>query len=72
MVKALLSDLQRVPGTTTLLCKLAEAALEHPRGIVNEVLSPIVGAPTLAALVQAYGAQGPAYRHPGQTLSRRS
>jgi hypothetical protein len=61
-----------VHGKTTLLFKLAEAALEHPRGIVNEVLYPIVGEPTLAALVQEYWAQGPAYRHHVYTLIRSS
>ncbi len=72
VIKELLSDLQRVHGKTTLLFKLAEAALDHPRGIVNEVLYPIVGEPTLAALVKEYRAQGPAYRHHVHTLVRSS
>jgi TnpA family transposase len=72
VVKELLSDLQRVHGKTTLLFKMAEAALEHPRGIVNEVLYPIVGEPTLAALVKEYRAQGPAYRRRVHTLVRSS
>ena len=72
VVKELLSDLQRVHGKTALLCKLAEAALAHPRGIVNEVLYPIVGEPTLAALVKEYRAQGPTYRHQVHTLVRSS
>ena len=72
VVKELLSDLQRVHGKTTLLFKLAEAALEHPRGIVNEVLYPIVGEPALAALVKEYRAQGPAYRYQVHTLIRSS
>jgi TnpA family transposase len=72
VVKELLSDLQRVHGKTTLLFKMAEAALDHPRGIVNEVLYPIVGEPTLAALVKEYRAQGPAYRHRVHTLVRSS
>ena len=72
VVKELLSDLQRVHGKTALLFKLAEAALAYPRGIVNEVLYPIVGEPTLAALVKEYRAQGPAYRHQVHTLVRSS
>jgi hypothetical protein len=72
VVKELLSDLQRVHGKTTLLFKLAEAALTHPRGIVHEVLYPIVGEPTLAALVKEYHAHGPAYRHHVHTLVRSS
>jgi TnpA family transposase len=72
VVKELLSDLQRVHGKTTLLFKLAEAALAHPRGIVNEVLYPIVGEPILAARVQAYHAHSPAYRHHVHTLVRSS
>jgi TnpA family transposase len=72
VVKELLSDLQRVHGKTTLLFKLAEAALDHPQGIVNEVLYPIVGEPTLAALVKEYRAQGPGYRYHVHTLVRNS
>jgi hypothetical protein len=46
VVQELLRDLQRVDGKTTLLYKLAEAALEQPEGIVKDVLFPVVGEPT--------------------------
>jgi hypothetical protein len=72
VVKELLSDLQRVHGKTTLLFKLAEAALDHPHGIVKEVLYPVVGEQTLTAVVQEYRSQGPAYRYHLHTLIRSS
>lgn len=36
--RELIADLRRVAGKTNLLFRLAEAALEHPDGIVSEVL----------------------------------
>jgi hypothetical protein len=38
VVDELLGDLQKVHGKTTLLFKMAEAALEHPDGVVRQVL----------------------------------
>jgi Domain of unknown function (DUF4158) len=72
VVQELLRDLQRVDGKTTLLYKLAEAALEQPEGIVKDVLFPVVGEPTLNALVNEYRAQGPVYRRYVHTSLRRS
>lgn len=59
VIKELVQDLERVDGKTTLLYKLATAALEQPDGIVKDVLFPIVGEPTLTALVKEYRTQGP-------------
>jgi hypothetical protein len=60
--KELLSDLKQVRGKTGLLFKLAEAAVDHPDGVVNEVRFPVVGEQTLRDLVKEYKASGPAYR----------
>ena len=54
VVQELLRDLQRVDGKTTLLYKLAEAAVEQPEGMVKDVLFPVVSEPTLNALVREY------------------
>jgi len=59
VVEALVGDLQKVHGKTTLLFKMAEAALEHPQGVVKEVRYPVVSEQTLSDLVQAYRAHGP-------------
>ena len=72
VVTELLSDLQRVHGKTTLLFRLAEAALDNPTGIVQEVLYPIVNEQTLAAVVTEYRSQGPVYRQHVHTLIRSS
>ena len=72
VVKALLNDLERVHGKTTLLYKLAEAALEQPDGVIKDVLYPIVGEPTLTALVTEYRSQGPVYRQHVHTCLRSS
>src|SRR5919109_2968700 len=72
VVEELLGDLQKVRGKTTLLFKMAEAALEHPNGVVKEVLYPVVSEQTLANLVKEYRAHGPTYRHHVYTILRAS
>src|SRR5438874_476242 len=71
-IKELVQDLERVDGKTTLLYKLATAALEQPNGIVKDVLFPVVGEPTLTAFVKEYRTQGPLYRRYVHTSLRRS
>ena len=72
VVKELLQDLARVDGQTTVLDKLAAATLAQPHGIVKDVVFPVVGAPTLHALVNAYRTHGPIYRRHVHTSFRRS
>lgn len=67
-----LADLRRVNGKTNMLFRLAEASLEHPDGIVSEVLFPIVGEDTLRDLVREHRASGPALRGQAQTYLRAS
>lgn len=70
--KELLSDLKEVRGKTGLLFKLAEAAVDNPEGVVNEVLFPVVGEQTLRELVREYKASGIAYRKTVHTVMRAS
>jgi TnpA family transposase len=72
VVDELLGDLQKVRGKTTLLFKMAEAALEHPNGVVREVLYPVVSEQTLSDLVKEYRAHGPTYRRHVYTILRAS
>ena len=50
--RELLDDLKRVTGKQNLLFELAGAALDHPDGIVREVVFPVVGEQTLRDLVK--------------------
>ena len=52
--RELLDDLKRVTGKQNLLFELAGAALDHPDGIVREVVFPVVGEQTLRDLVQEW------------------
>ena len=72
VVKELLKDVHHVHGKTTLLYKLAEAAVTQPDGTVREVVFPAVGEATLHRLVQESRTQGPAYRYHVHSLVRRS
>jgi hypothetical protein len=70
--RELLDDLKRVSGKQSLLFELAEAALDHPDGIVREVVFPVVGEQTLRDLVQEAKATGPTYRITLRTVIRNS
>ncbi len=70
--KAFLSDLKRVSGKTNLLFQLAEAAVEHPDGVVKEVLYPVVSERVLRELVKEYQSNGPIYRQHVHTIMRAS
>jgi TnpA family transposase len=72
VVDELVGDLQKVYGKTTLLFKMAEAALDHPEGVVKEVLYPVVSEQTLANLVKERRAHGPTYRRHVYTILRAS
>ena len=72
VVKALLEDLRKVHGKTTLLYRIAEAAVGDPDGIVREVLYPIAGEQTLRDLVREFKATGPAYQKEVHTTLRSS
>ena len=70
--KALVDDLKRVHGKTGMLYRLAEASLDHPTGVVQEVIFPVVSEATLRDLVKEWKATGPFYRAHVQTVMRRS
>ncbi len=72
VVKELLQDLWKVQGKTTLLYRLAAAAIDNPEGIVRDVLFPVVGEDTLGDLVREYQATGPAYRRQIHVVMRGS
>jgi TnpA family transposase len=70
--RELLDDLKRVGGKQNLLFDLAGAALDHPDGVVREVVFPVVGEQTLRDLVQEAKATGPTYRTTLRTVIRNS
>ncbi|MGH8808131.1 MAG: DUF4158 domain-containing protein, partial [Noviherbaspirillum sp.] len=70
--KELLNDFRAVRGKTTLLFKMAEAAVDEPEGIIKTVLYPVVGEQTLKDLVKEYKTTGPAYRKVVHTIMRAS
>ena len=68
--KALVDDLKRVHGKTGMLYRVAEASLDHPTGVVHEVIFPVVSEATLRDLVKEWKATGPFYRTHVQTVMR--
>ena len=72
LVGELEGELEKVAGKTTLLFRLAEAAVQDPDGVIRDVLFPVVGESTLAALVKEYHSHGPTYRRQVHHWVRRS
>ncbi|MBD8524423.1 Tn3 family transposase [Pseudomarimonas arenosa] len=70
--KEMFEDFRRVRGKTTVLFKLAEAAVDHPDGVVQEVLYPVVGEQTLRDLVKEFKSSGPLFRTVVHTVMRAS
>ena len=64
--KHLIADFIRVEGKQQLLFDLAEVMLNHPDGIIEEVLYPVVGQARLEALVEEARQTG-TYRQAVQT-----
>lgn len=68
----LLSDFRRVQGKTSVLFKLAEAAIDEPDGVIKDVLYPVVGIETLKNLVKEFKASGSTYHQVVHTVIRSS
>jgi TnpA family transposase len=69
----LLEDLKRVTGKPSILYHVAEASLEHPDGLVRDVIFPAAGGEqTLRDLVREYKASGRSFRTRVHTVMRRS
>ncbi len=60
--KEILNEIKHVAGKNTILGNIAEVAYNNPRGIVEEVIYPIVGKETLGDIVKEFRSTGPAYR----------
>ena len=68
----LLNDFKQVTGKTNLLFRIAEAALEQPSGVIQNVIYPIASQQTLKDLVKEYKTTGLAYRQRVHTVIRSS
>jgi TnpA family transposase len=69
--RELLADLERVEGKMQILSQVAEAVVEHPDGIVREVIFPEVTEETFRNLVAEFRHSGPHLRLLRQTMMQR-
>jgi len=65
-------EIKRFANKNGMLRQLAEAVVEHPDGIIREVIFPIVDEATLHELIADLRATSRAYRRQVQTVMRRS
>ena len=70
--KELVEDFKQVTGKTHLLFRIAEAALNSPDGVIEQVIYPVVSQKTLTDLVKEYKSTGTAYRSRVYTVMRAS
>jgi len=68
----LLEDFKKVRGKATVLFRLAEAAIEKPEGVIQDVLFPVVSKDTLKELVKEFKASGSEYQKTLHTVIRGS
>jgi TnpA family transposase len=65
-------ELKRIAGKDTILYHIAEAAVEHPDGLVREVVFPVASETLLRDLIKEYQSKGPAFRRQVHTIIRAS
>lgn len=70
--KEFINDFKRINGKTNILFKMADAALNNPDGVINQVLFPVVSETTLTSLVKEFKNTGSAYKQKVYTLMRSS
>ena len=70
--KELVEDFKQVTGKNHLLFRIAEAALNSPDGVIEQVIYPVVSQKTLSDLVKEYKSTGTAYRSRVYTVMRAS
>lgn len=70
--KEIMKDLRRVSNKYGILFNLAQTAINHPDGIIKEVLYAVVNEQTLKDLVKEFKHTGPAYREKIHTVIRSS
>lgn len=69
--RQLLADLERVEGKMQILSQVAEVVVEHPDGIVREVIFPRVKEEIFRNLVAEFHISGPRLRLLRQTIMQR-
>jgi TnpA family transposase len=72
VIEKMLADGHAVRGKTGILYRIAEAAAEHPDGVVRDVIYPVAGEETLAQLVKEYRASGARFKQEVHTVLRGS
>ena len=70
--KELIDEFKAVSGKTGLLFRLAEAAIASPKGVVEQVIYPVVSLKTLKDLVAEYKSTGTIYQQRVHTVVRNS
>jgi hypothetical protein len=70
--EGLASQLQKIPGKLGLLARMAEASLNAPDGVVNQIIFPMASEQLLKTLLQEIQASGPGYKETVRTVLKRS
>ena len=68
----LIDEFKKVSGKTNLLYRIAEASIAEPRGVIEQVIFPVVSLKTLKDLVAEYKGTGLAYKRRVHNVMRAS
>ena len=68
----LIEEFKKVSGKTGLLYRIAEVSIAEPRGVIEQVIFPVVSLKTLKDLVAEYKATGLAYKRRVHNVMRAS
>jgi TnpA family transposase len=72
VAKEILNEVKKVSGKYNILCKLAEASINNPEGIVKKVIFPIIGEETLKKLIKELKNTSSEYKYKVQTVIKSS
>jgi Domain of unknown function (DUF4158)/Tn3 transposase DDE domain len=68
----LIDEFKKVSGKTSLLYRIAEVSIAEPRGVIEQVIFPVVSLKTLKDLVAEYKGTGLAYKRRVHDVMRAS
>ena len=60
--KELVNNIKQIFNKQGVLYNIAQLAVDHPDGVIRDVIYPVIGEATLANLVKEFKYTGPAYR----------
>jgi hypothetical protein len=72
VTKELVKDFKKVRNKEAIFCEVAEAAVDNPKGSIEDVIFPVASESTLKAIIKEIKSSGPIFRYKVQNVMRAS